>query len=139
MIDANGHIQVGNKEHVLVNGIGNVRIRDKVGKEFVNITLKGVFFCPNMIQNFMNSSQAEKYGYKTGIETVKSADKQEILKLVNKASGNVDLMAYKTSNGLYTVTTVSVKTLCSISTKQAFMTSGTSRHERLGHGSLDRF
>lgn len=58
MRDAKGHIQVcGNKEHVVVNGIGNVGIRVKAGKEFVNISLKYVFFCSNMIQSLMSSIQ----------------------------------------------------------------------------------
>lgn len=51
--------------------------------------------------------------------------------MVNITSGDVDLMAYETSHGLYSVTIE--KAECSSKTKQVFIVKDVNWHTRLGH------
>lgn len=123
MSETNGQIQAGNIEHVVENRIGNIRTRVKAVKEFVNISLRDVLLCPNMIHSMASSIQARKCGYTTAIETLTSADKQGTLIMINNDSGDVDMIRYKTRNGQFAVTRFQDETECSKTRKNYFISS----------------
>lgn len=83
-----------------------------------------------MIHNLIRSIQERRYGYQTVTDT------EGILRTVNSFSGDLDLMAYETSNGLYSVTTD--ECVHSTKTKQVFITKEINWNVRLEHVSLAR-
>lgn len=93
--EANGQIPVENREHVLMRGTSNVRLRAKYGKTCLNATLKYFLFCVEILHNSISSNNARRYGYRTVIDT------KGILSTVSSTSGDVDLKAYENFNGLY--------------------------------------
>ena len=92
-------VQVGEGQHVTVQGIGTVQVISTVAGKRRNVVMKAVLFVPTMICSLISVSKARRSGCRVEFDADENGD--GYCHIIDKASGSIYIHAHETKPGLY--------------------------------------
>ena len=92
-------VEVGEGQHVIVQGIDTVQVTSIVSGGRRNVVMKAVLFVPTMICSFMSVSKARRSGCRVEFDSDENRD--GYWRVVDKSSGSIYVYADETKPGLY--------------------------------------